>query len=112
MRIITRMNIGGPAYHVTLLSGRMDPMRYTTLLVHGELGPGEASFADLAEQEGCDVTVVPSLGPQVRPIADLRSLVELVRIVRRLRPDIVHTHTTKAGRSGGWPPGSPGGRGR
>jgi glycosyltransferase involved in cell wall biosynthesis len=100
MQIITRMNIGGPAYHVTLLSGRMDPMRYTTLLVHGELGPGEASFDDLAEQEGCDVAVVPSLGPQVRPVADLRSVVELVRIVRRLRPDIVHTHTTKAGALG------------
>ena len=100
IQIVTRMNIGGPAYHVTQLSGRMDPMRYTTLLVHGELGPGEASFGDLAEQEGCDVTVVPSLGPQVRPVADLRSLVELARIVRRLRPDIVHTHTTKAGALG------------
>lgn len=100
MRILTRMNIGGPAYHVSVLGGRMDPRRYSTLLVHGEVGPGEESIAELAQQEGCDVEFVPSLGPAIRPAADLRALVELIRIVRRFRPDIVETHTAKAGTLG------------
>jgi glycosyltransferase involved in cell wall biosynthesis len=100
LRVIARMNIGGPAYHVSLLSGRMDPERYSTLLVHGELGAGEASFADLAEREGCNVASVPALKPPVRPAADLRAVRELVSIMRTFRPDIVHTHTAKAGTVG------------
>ena len=94
------MNVGGPAYHVSLLSGRLDRDRYATLLVHGHTGPGEASFADLAREEGCRTEVVEALGPEINPIADLRALVELVRITRRYRPEIVHTHTAKAGALG------------
>jgi glycosyltransferase involved in cell wall biosynthesis len=100
LRIIARLNIGGPAYHVSLLSGRMDPGRYSTLLVHGELGPGEASFAGLAEDEGCETVLIPTLSPVVKPGADLRTLHELTGIIRRNRPDIVHTHTAKAGALG------------
>lgn len=94
------MNAGGPAYHVSVLGGRLDRSRYTSLLVHGGVGPGEASFAWLAEREECDVHVVESLGPKISPRADLRALVELRRLVRRFRPDIVHTHTAKAGMLG------------
>ena len=100
LRIIARLNIGGPAYHVSLLSGRMDRGRYSTLLVHGELGPGEASFAGLARDEGCETVLVPTLGPVVKPGADVRTLRELIRIIRRTQPDIVHTHTAKAGALG------------
>ena len=41
MRVIARMNVGGPAKHVALLSAGLDPARYETLLVHGQVGPGE-----------------------------------------------------------------------
>jgi glycosyltransferase involved in cell wall biosynthesis len=91
------MNIGGPPYHVSMLSGRLDRARFETLLAYGRVGPGEASSEFLAQQEGCSVSVVPGLTPEVRPIADLRALVELVRLIRRYRPHIVHTHTAKAG---------------
>jgi glycosyltransferase involved in cell wall biosynthesis len=97
LRVIARMNIGGPAHHVSLLCGRLDPDRYETLLVRGRLGPGEGSFEGLAEREGCRVQVVEELGPDIRPLADARALAELVRIVRGFRPHIVHTHTAKAG---------------
>jgi glycosyltransferase involved in cell wall biosynthesis len=100
MRVITRMNIGGPAYHVSILGSRLDPERFDTLLVHGSEGPGEASFADLARREGCRVQVVEHLQPKVRPLSDLRALRELTRVVRRFRPHVVHTHTAKAGMVG------------
>ena len=100
LRIIARLNIGGPAYHVSLLSGRMDRGRYSTLLVHGDLGPGEASFAGLARDEGCETVLVPTLSPVVKPGADVRTLRELIRIIRRTQPDIVDTHTAKAGALG------------
>jgi glycosyltransferase involved in cell wall biosynthesis len=75
----------------------LDPERYETLLVHGSLPAGEESMADLAEREGARTEYLPTLVQPVRPQDDLRALGSLARIVRRFRPDIVHTHTAKAG---------------
>ena len=97
LRVIARMNAGGPAHHVGLLSGRLDSKGYETLLVSGEIGPGEATMEDFAEEQGARLVKIRQLGPEVRPIADLRALFALVRIVRSFRPHIVHTHTAKAG---------------
>jgi glycosyltransferase involved in cell wall biosynthesis len=95
--VIARLNIGGPAHHVTMLSGRLDRRRFETLLVHGKVGAGEGSFESLARKERCVVTVLNDLGPELRPLADLRALLQLVRLIRAYRPQIVHTHTAKAG---------------
>jgi glycosyltransferase involved in cell wall biosynthesis len=100
LRVITRMNIGGPAYHVSILGGRLDAQRFSTLLVHGSEGPGEASFAALARHERCRVEVVDQMQPKVRPVADFKALRQLIGVVRRFRPHIVHTHTAKAGMLG------------
>src|SRR4051812_10080855 len=100
LRVIARMNLGGPAYHVSLLSGRMDPARFETLLVSGRVPPGEDSAEDLAERYGARLVRSRHLGPALRPLDDLRALGEVARIARRFRPDIVHTHTAKAGMIG------------
>jgi glycosyltransferase involved in cell wall biosynthesis len=92
--------MGGPAHHVSLLSGLLDPERYETLLLYGEVGPGEASLEGIARERHAHLQVVPGLGPELNPVRDLRALVALVRSVRRFRPDIVHTHTAKAGMLG------------
>src|SRR5919199_5039264 len=92
--------MGGPAHHVSLLSGLLDQDRYDTLLLHGAVGRGEASLDELARERHARVEVVPGLGPELNPFRDLRALAALVRHVRRFRPDIVHTHTAKAGMLG------------
>ena len=98
LRIISRMNIGGPAIHVTNLNSGLDPDRYVSLLVSGTENPGEGSLRDLAESAGVEVTVIPqirsaaSLGPR-----DVLALFKLYRLMRRERPQIVHTHESKAG---------------
>jgi glycosyltransferase involved in cell wall biosynthesis len=97
LRVIARMNVGGPAYHVSILSGRLNRDRFETLLVHGKLGRGEGSFEHLAHSEGCAVKVLDHLRPEVRPLVDLRALFELIRLIQRYRPHILHTHTAKAG---------------
>ena len=90
--------MGGPAHQASYLSGRrFHPDRYETLLVHGRLAPGEESMADLAAAEGAETLHLPCLQQPVNPIRDTRALTELRSIVRRFRPDIVHTHTAKAG---------------
>ena len=98
LRVIARLNLGGPAHQVSLLSGRrLDPERYETLLVHGRLAEGEESMADLADREGARVEFVPSLGQPVDPRRDLASLRRIAALISEFRPDIVHTHTAKAG---------------
>jgi glycosyltransferase involved in cell wall biosynthesis len=100
VRVIARLNMGGPAHHVGLLGSRLDPERYETLLLHGELGAGEDSLEDSVRARGAAMARVPGLRPELRPHDDARALGSLVRAIRRLRPDIVHTHTAKAGMLG------------
>lgn len=100
LRVIARLNMGGPAHHVSLLSGMLDPDRYETLLLHGEVGSGEASLAEVARRSGAMTQIVPGLRPELRPLDDLRAFTALVREMRAFRPDIVHTHTAKAGMLG------------
>jgi glycosyltransferase involved in cell wall biosynthesis len=98
LRVIGRLNMGGPAHQAGLLSGRrLHPERYRTLLVHGALAPGEESLAAIAEEEGATMRFLPELRQSVRPAHDLHALAKLVRIARAFRPDLVHTHTAKAG---------------
>lgn len=97
LRVIARMNIGGPAYHVSLLTGLLDPDAYDSLLVTGKVGPGEGSFETLAGKYGARLQIVGSLGPELHPLRDARALLALRRSIRRFRPHIVHTHTAKAG---------------
>jgi glycosyltransferase involved in cell wall biosynthesis len=82
---------------VSMLSGRLNRARFQTLLAYGKVGPGEASSEFLVRAERCRTTVVPGLTPEISPLGDLRALVALVRLIRRYRPHIVHTHTAKAG---------------
>ena len=100
LRVIARLNMGGPAHHVGLVSGLLDPERYETLLLHGEIGAGEASLNGTADRLGVRREVVPGLRPELRPHDDLRALVRLTRRIREYRPAIVHTHTAKAGMLG------------
>jgi glycosyltransferase involved in cell wall biosynthesis len=100
LRVIARLNLGGPAHHVGLLSTKLDPERYETLLLHGEVGAGEDSLEDAVRARGARMARVPGLSPELRAHDDARALGSLIRAIRHLRPDIVHTHTAKAGMLG------------
>jgi glycosyltransferase involved in cell wall biosynthesis len=92
--------MGGPAHHVSFLSALLDPERYETLLLHGDVGAGEASLEGAAARLGAHYETVPGLRPELRPWDDLRALIALIGHVHRFRPDVVHTHTAKAGMLG------------
>lgn len=98
-RVITRMNIGGPARHVTILTASAPPEFDATLLA-GEPEAREGSLEDEAARAGVDVVHVPHLRRPVSPIADLRAFWWLFRYFRRERPAIVATHMAKAGTVG------------
>jgi glycosyltransferase involved in cell wall biosynthesis len=99
MRVIARMNVGGPALQVSTLMRGLDDELFDHRLYAGFVGPDEADYVD---QRAPDVQVcrVPTLGRAVRPTDDLRALAALTAAMRRFRPHIVHTHTAKAGTLG------------
>ena len=99
-RIIGRLNIGGPAIHAILLTEGLRSRGYETLLVSGQEGPGEGSLRDRAVQKGLAPLFLPELGRELRPGRDLTALLKLVRLLRQQQPEIVHTHTAKAGALG------------
>jgi glycosyltransferase involved in cell wall biosynthesis len=100
VRVIARLNVGGPALHVTYLTRGLAGRGYETTLVAGDVGRGEESMAFVAEQAGVEVVPLPGLSPALSPIRDAAAAWRLARIIRRVRPDIVHTHTAKAGAVG------------
>ncbi|GAA0351164.1 glycosyltransferase family 4 protein [Actinoallomurus spadix] len=96
MRVITRMNVGGPALQAVELMRGLDPGLFDQRLYTGTVEPGEADHLDL---RGAGVVPhrIPALGRTVRPGDDARAVAALVGEMRRFRPHIVHTHTAKAG---------------
>ena len=97
LRIIDRLNVGGPAQHVSLLTSRLEDMGYKTILVKGSVAPGEIEMRDVIVETGIRPVSVPALGRALSWQDDLKSLVFLYRTIRSFRPDIVHTHKSKAG---------------
>ena len=98
MRVIARMNVGGPAVHIGVLTAGLDPRRYESLTVYGAIGPGEQDMADVLGDT--PVVYIPELGRAVRPFNDLVALIKLLRVVHAFKPHILHTHTAKAGALG------------
>lgn len=96
LRVIARMNVGGPALQVTGLVEGMDPDRFDHRLLAGSVGPGEADYVEL-RAPGLPLTTVHGLGRSPDALGDLRALRRLVAEIRAFRPHIVHTHTAKAG---------------
>lgn len=103
VRIQSRICVGGPALHSILLSeglSHRNGSRYDTVLLGGALEAGEHSMAELAEARGVEIRTVSTMRRAVRPTADAAAVAELVRILREVKPHIVHTHTAKAGAVG------------
>ena len=96
LRIIARMNVGGPALQVTALARHLDRSRYEQRLLVGSVGPEEADYLTLRAPD-IEVVAVPGLGRAPSPLDDARALAALVAEMRRFEPHIVHTHTAKAG---------------
>jgi glycosyltransferase involved in cell wall biosynthesis len=99
-RVIARLNIGGPALQAILLTEAFQKKGCRALLLTGEVSPGEGSLESLACERGLRPIKIETLSREVSSGADLRSLWRLIRLFRRERPTIVHTHTAKAGALG------------
>jgi glycosyltransferase involved in cell wall biosynthesis len=97
LRVIARLNIGGPAVHVLQLHGSMPAGRYESRVVAGIEESSEGNYLAMHPGAQDGIAVLPSLGREIRPWRDMKALVGLVNRIRRFKPDIVETHTAKAG---------------
>lgn len=106
VHIITRFDKGGSAENTLLTVLGLNKEKYSILLIKGSSLESEMSDEEslavseslkIAEENNIKVINLPFLVRKIAPLTDLRALFTLFKILRKERPDIVHTHTSKAG---------------
>jgi glycosyltransferase involved in cell wall biosynthesis len=95
--IIARLNIGGPAGQVVLTAEEMAKSGTTGLLVCGSVEPGEGDMDYYAADHGVAPVILAELRRAPHLLRDLHAFWKLYRLLRREKPDLIHTHTAKAG---------------
>jgi|SRR5579862_8405783 len=99
VRIIARLNIGGPSIQAITLTRLLEPLGYRTRLIRGREGPDEGNMDYLAGELEVTPTLLKDMRRNPGP-RDLMALARLVWFLRTDRPQIVHTHAAKAGTLG------------
>lgn len=99
LRIINRFNLGGITYNVSYLSRYM-PAEYETLLIGGPEEEGEESSLYIPQSLGLKPQIIEELRRSINPLGDYYAYKRIKKIIREFKPDIVHTHASKAGAIG------------
>ena len=99
IRIIDRLNIGGPAKHVTWLTAGLNAEEFKTVLITGMVPPGEGDMSYFAQAAGVEPLVIKEMSRELS-LGDVVVIFKLLRKLFRLRPQIIHTHKAKAGAVG------------
>jgi len=99
LRIINRFNLGGPTYNAAYLTRYM-PDNYETLLVGGIKEDDEESSEYIVRNLGIEPIVIPEMHRQLNAQNDMVTYRKISRLIHEFKPDIVHTHASKAGTVG------------
>ncbi len=97
LRLIARLNVGGPAKHVAWLMTGLDPARFAQTLAAGQVPAFEHDLGPWLAKMGVVHHALPRLGREISPLDDLRCLGEVFALLCRVRPHLLATHTSKAG---------------
>jgi glycosyltransferase involved in cell wall biosynthesis len=99
LRIINRFNLGGITYNVSYLSKYL-PASYETLLIGGPEEEGEESSLFIPESLGIKPVLIKEMRRSLNPLSDFFAYRRILALMRSYKPDIVHTHASKAGAIG------------
>ena len=99
LRIIARLNVGGPARHVVWLTKGLQDGEFESVLAAGTVPDGEEDMSYLAADGQIEPIYIQEMSRELS-LKDAVSLLKVYRAVRKYRPDIIHTHTAKAGTVG------------
>ena len=94
--VIARMNVGGPAILITELIKGANREDFQSFLITGYCEKNEVDYLQ-ANEINLNETRIKGLGRSVSIFADLKALLLVISTLRKIKPDIVHTHTAKAG---------------
>lgn len=100
LRIIARLNIGGPAIHVILLTEGLDKARFDSVLICGNVSKDEGDMLYYARQKNVKPILIPELRRELCFLSDIIAFKKIYNIIKAEHPDIIHTHTAKAGTLG------------
>jgi glycosyltransferase involved in cell wall biosynthesis len=96
LRIINRFNLGGPTYNASYLTKYMPP-EFETMLIGGEKDETEESSLHIPRSLGIEPIILEEMKRPINPIQDLKAYQKIKSIIKEFKPDIVHTHASKAG---------------
>lgn len=99
LRIINRLNLGGPTYNVAYLTKHLAP-EFETLLVAGIKEDSEESSEYILDEMNLKVVILPSMQRRLNFFNDYNTYKQLLKLIKEYKPDIVHTHAAKAGAVG------------
>jgi len=99
LRILNRFNLGGPTYNAAYLTKYLSS-DFETLLVGGMKDDSEDSSEYILEKLGIKPVIIPEMKRSINPVNDIKSFQKIVKIINEFKPDIVHTHASKAGTIG------------
>lgn len=99
LRIINRFNLGGPTYNAAYLSRYM-PDDFETMLVGGEKDESEDSSEFIVKNLGLNPIIIPEMKREIDLRNDFEAYRKMQQIIKDFKPDIVHTHASKAGTIG------------
>ena len=94
LQVIARMNLGGTSKYILKLSKELEAIGIKSPIATGYVQNGEIEDPDLKKVKPIRIK---HLGRKISPINDLKAMIELRKVILQVRPDIVHTHTFKAG---------------
>ncbi|HLG33718.1 MAG TPA: glycosyltransferase [Bacteroidia bacterium] len=99
VRIINRLNLGGPTYNAAYLTKYLAP-EFETILVAGVKKDTEESSEFILKKLGVEPVIIPQMSRELSPLKDIAAYNKISSIIRKYKPDIVHTHAAKAGALG------------
>jgi len=100
IEIVTRLNIGGPAINVIYITSLLDKNKFDITLITGKESRDEGNMFNLCAKMQVTPILIPELGRELNLKNDLIAFLKLLRLMVKYKPDIVHTHTAKAGTLG------------
>ncbi len=99
IRIINRLNLGGPTYNAAYLTRHLAP-EFETLLVAGVHSEGEESSEHIVKSIDVEPFIISEMSRELSMMNDVASFRKIKKVIKDFKPDIVHTHAAKAGALG------------
>jgi len=97
LRIVTRLNIGGPAIQAIDLCSKLNSSGFESLLIKGKENKREGTLENVAKERGIEIITVSELTRELNLIKDVKAFIKIFLLIKKHKPDIVHTHMAKAG---------------